>query len=100
MIQSRLFDNMKTKSVSNETAPVRGPKNFYRKAGSPQTPVVRLHRGLKRLMAIGTAKNGPRIYGWTQFWKDISVPFYGHTRAWWPGYCLLQGLTKNHDGQA
>jgi hypothetical protein len=42
--------------------------------------------GLKNHMNTITTKDGTQIYGWTQFWKALSMPFYGHTKAWWPGY--------------
>jgi len=32
-------------------------------------------------------KGGTQICRSTQqFWKNLSVPFYGHTKAWWPRY--------------
>jgi hypothetical protein len=44
---------------------------------------------LKKLMNTIMIKGGPQICGSTQFWNNLGVPFYGHTRAWWPDYLLL-----------
>ena len=37
-------------------------------------------------MSTITTKDGTQIYGWTQFWKGLGMPFYGYTRAGWPDY--------------
>jgi hypothetical protein len=31
-------------------------------------------------------QDGTQIYGWTQFWKCLSMPFYGYTKSGWPDY--------------
>ena len=77
---------MKTTSISYKTTLVDGFKIFYREAGDPQTPAMLLLHGFKKLMNTIMTKGGTQIYGSTQFWKDLSVPFYGHTRAGWPCY--------------
>ena len=77
---------MKTTSNSYKTAQLDGLKIVNREAGDPQTPAMLLLHGLKKLMNTIMTKGGTQIYGSTQFWKDLSVPFYGHTRAWWPCY--------------
>jgi hypothetical protein len=79
---------MKTTSSSYKTAQLDDLKIVIREAGDPQTPAVLLLHGLKKLMNTITimTKGGAQICGATRFWKDLSVPFYGHTRAWWPGY--------------
>jgi hypothetical protein len=41
---------------------------------------------LKKLMNTIMIKGGPQICGSTQFWNNLGVPFYGHTRAWWTDY--------------
>ena len=41
---------------------------------------------LKKHMSTITTKDGTQIYGWTQFWKDLGMPFYGYTKAGWPNY--------------
>jgi hypothetical protein len=73
-------------SSSCKTAQLDDLKIVDREAGDPQTPAMLLLHGLKRLMNTITTKVGTQIDGSTQFWKDLSLPFYGHTRAWWPGY--------------
>ena len=77
---------MKTTFSSYKTAQSDDLKIVIREAGDPQTSAVLLLHGLKKLMNTIMTKGGTRIYGSTQFWKDLSVPFYGHTRAWGPGY--------------
>jgi hypothetical protein len=77
---------MKTRYSSYETAQVDDLKIVIYEAGEPQTPAVLLLHGLKKLMSTIMTKGGTQICGSTQFWKNLSVPFYGHTRAWWPGY--------------
>jgi hypothetical protein len=77
---------VKTTSSSCKTAHLDDLKIVIREAGDPQTPAMLLLRGLKKLMNAIMTKGGMQIYGSTQFWKDLSVPFYGHTRAWWPSY--------------
>jgi hypothetical protein len=77
---------MKTTSSSYKTAQLDDLKIVIREAGDPQTPAMLLLHGLKKLMNTIMTKGGTRIYGSTQFWKDLSVPFYGHTRALGPGY--------------
>jgi hypothetical protein len=77
---------MKTTSSSYKTAHLADPKIVNREAGDPQTPAMLLLHGLKKLMNTIMTKDGTQNYGSMQFWKDLSLPFYGHTRAWWPGY--------------
>ncbi len=77
---------MKTTSSSYETAQLDDLKIVNREAGDPQTSAMLLLHGLRKLMNTIMTKGGTQIYGSTQFWKDLSVPFYGHTRAWWPCY--------------
>ena len=77
---------MKTTFSSYKTAPVDDLKIVIREAGDPQTSAMPLLHGFKKLMNTIMTKGGTQIFGSTQFWKDLSVPFYGHTRAWWPGY--------------
>ena len=79
---------MKTTSSSYKTAQLDDLKIVIREAGDPQTPAVSLLHGLKKLMNAITimTKGGTQICGSMQFWKDLSAPFYGHTRVWWPGY--------------
>ena len=77
---------MKTTSSSYKTAQFDDMTIVNRDGGDPQTPAMLLVHGLKKLMNTIMTKGGPQFYGWTQFWKDLSMPFYGHTRAWWPCY--------------
>jgi hypothetical protein len=77
---------MKTTSSSYKTAQLDDLKIVIREAGDPQTPAVLLLHGLKKLMNTIMTKDGTPIFGSTQFWRDLGVPFYGHTKAWWPGY--------------
>jgi hypothetical protein len=77
---------MKTTSDSYKTAQLDDLKIVIREAGDPQTPAMLVLPGLKKLMKTIMTKGGTQICGSTQFWKNLSVPFYGHTRAWWPGY--------------
>jgi hypothetical protein len=77
---------MKTTFSSYKTAQVDDLKIVIREAGDPQKPAMLLLHGLKKLMNTIMTKNITQICGSTQFWKDLSVPFYGHTRGWWPGY--------------
>ena len=77
---------MKTTSSSYKTAQLGDLKVVNREAGGPQTPAMLLLHGLKKLMNTIMTKSGTQIYGSTQFWKDLGLPFYGHTRAFWPGY--------------
>lgn len=77
---------MKTTFSSYKTAQLDDLKIVIREAGDPQTPAMLLLHGLKKLMNTIMTKGGTQICGSTQFWKNLSVPFYGHTRAWWPGY--------------
>jgi hypothetical protein len=77
---------MKTTSNSYKTAQLDDLKIVIREAGDPQTPAMLLLPGLKKLMNTIMTKGATQIGGSTQFWKNLSVPFYGHTRAWWPGY--------------
>ena len=79
---------MKTTSSSYKTAQLDDLKIVIREACDPQTPAVPLHHGLKTLMNTITimTKGVTQICGSMQFWKDLSTPFYGHTRASWPGY--------------
>jgi hypothetical protein len=77
---------MKTTSSSHKTAQLDDLKIVIREAGDPQTPAMLLLHGLKKLMNTIMIKGGTQICGSTQFWKDLNVPFYGHTGAWWAGY--------------
>jgi hypothetical protein len=77
---------MKTTSSSHKTAQLDDLKIVIRQAGDPQTPAMLLLHGLKKRMNTIMTKGGTQICGSTRFWKNLSVPFYGHTRAWWPGY--------------
>jgi hypothetical protein len=79
---------IKTISSSYKTAQRDDLKIVIREGGDPRTPAMLLLHGLKKLMNTITimTKVGTQICGSTQFWKDLSVPFYGHTRIWWPGY--------------
>jgi len=77
---------MKTTSSSYKTAQLDDLKIVIREAGHPQTPAMLLLHGLKKLMNTIMTKCGTQIGGSTQFWKNFSMPFYGHTRAWWPDY--------------
>lgn len=77
---------MKTTSSSYKTAQLDDLKIANREAGDPRTTAMLLLHGLKKLMNTIMTKGETPIYWWTQFWKDLSVPFYGNTRAWWPGY--------------
>jgi hypothetical protein len=77
---------MKTTSNSYKTAQLDDLKIAIREARDPQTPAMRLLPGLKKLMNTIMTKGAMQISGSTQFWKNLGVPFYGHTRAWWPGY--------------
>jgi hypothetical protein len=77
---------MKTTSNSYKTAQLDDLKIAIREAGDPQTPAMLLLPGLKKLMNTIMTKGGTLICGSTQFWQNLGVPFYGHTRAWWPGY--------------
>ena len=77
---------MKTTFSSYKTVQLDDLKIVILEAGDPQTPAMLLLHGLKKLMNTIMTKGGTQICGSTQFWKDLSVPFYGHTRAWWPGY--------------
>lgn len=77
---------MKTTSSSYKTAQLDDLKIVNREAGDPQTPAMPLLHGLKKLMNTIMTKGGTQIYGSTHFWKNLSVPFYGHTRAYWPCY--------------
>jgi hypothetical protein len=79
---------MKTTSSSYKTAQLDDLKFVNREAGGPQTSAMLLLHGLKKLINTIMAKGGTQIYGSTQFWKDLSLPFYGHTTAFWPGYLL------------
>jgi hypothetical protein len=77
---------MKTTSNSYKTAQLDDLKIVLREAGDPQTPAMLLLHGLKKLMNTIMIKGGTQICGSTQVWKNLGVPFYGHTKAWWPGY--------------
>jgi hypothetical protein len=77
---------MKTTSGSYRTAQLEDLKIANREAGDPQAPAMLLLHGLKKFMNTIMSKGGTQVYWWAQFWKDLSVPFYGHTRAWGPGY--------------
>jgi hypothetical protein len=77
---------MKIQSISYKTAQADEQKSFYRKAGDQQTPALFLLRGLKKLMNTFMTKDGTQIYGRAQFWKDLGMPFYGHTKASWSSY--------------
>jgi hypothetical protein len=79
---------MKITSSSYKTAQLDDLKIVIREAGDLQPPAMPLLHGLKKLMNTITimTEGGTQIFGSTQFWKDLSAPFYGHTRAWWPGY--------------
>lgn len=80
---------MKTKSISRKTAQVHALKNLYPKAGDPQKPAVLMLRGLKKLVHTITTKHGRQIYRWPHFWRNLSVPLYGHTKVLWSGYLAL-----------
>ena len=77
---------MKTTSSSYKTAQLDDLKIVLHEAGDPQIPAMLLLHGLKKLMNTIMTKDVTEICGSTQFWKDLSVPFYGYTRAWWPCY--------------
>ena len=77
---------MKTTSSSYKTAQLDDLKIVTREARDPQTPAILLLHGLKKLMNAIMTKGETQIYGGTQFWRNLGVPFYGHTRASWPGY--------------
>jgi hypothetical protein len=77
---------MKTTFSSYKTAQVDDLKIVIREAGDPRTSAMLLLHGLKKLMNTIMTKCGTQICGSTQFMKNLSVPFYGHTRTWWPGY--------------
>ncbi|HSZ27278.1 MAG TPA: hypothetical protein VK768_03760 [Chthoniobacterales bacterium] len=85
---------MKTKSISRQTAQVHARNNLYPKAGDPQTPAVFMLHGLKKLVHTITTKHGRRIYRWPHFWRDLSTPFYGHTKVLWPGYLALTFVSR------
>jgi hypothetical protein len=77
---------MKTTSSSHKKTQFDDLKIVNREAGESETPEMPLLHGLKRLMNTIMTKGGRQIYGSTQFWKDLSLPLYGHTKAWWPAY--------------
>jgi hypothetical protein len=92
---------MKTTSSSYKTGPLHDLKIVIRKAGDPQTPAVRLLHGFRKLMDTITImpKGGTQICRSTQFWRDLSLPFYGHTRAWWPGYLPPTYVSRRFSGE-
>jgi hypothetical protein len=85
---------MKTKSISHNTAQVHALKNLYPKASDLQTPAVLMLHGLKKLVHTITTKHETRIHSWPHFWRDLSFPFYGHTKVLWSGYLPLTFVSR------
>jgi hypothetical protein len=92
---------MKTKLISYKPAPVADLNNICPAADGPRTLIVLLLRALKKLTKTMMIKGRTQIDGRTQFWKNISTPFYGHSKAWWPGYLpadLVSGVLPARGG--